>query len=94
VEGLRDDDDLSIAIVWDKVFGVDHFGQRRRGFAHEVVYLDGSSGAISTAKWPQFAMEQREKLAKLIAERGTNGPPIRWSDEETLGTNWFPVPKQ
>jgi hypothetical protein len=39
-------------------------------------------------------MEQREMLAKLIVSRPTNSPPIRWSDEESLGTNWFPAPKQ
>lgn len=91
VEGLRQDDDPMIAAAWDKVVGIDHFGQRRRGFAREVVYLDGSAAGISMKNWPQFALEQREKLALLIVSRPTNAPPIRWSDEETLGTNRFPL---
>ncbi|MSU58505.1 MAG: hypothetical protein EXS35_10060 [Pedosphaera sp.] len=93
VEGLRRGDDQTIAVVWDKVFGIDHFGQRRRGLAHEVIFLAGNNWAVSMEEWPKFAMEQREKIAKVIATRPTNSPPIRWSDEVTLGTNWFPAAK-
>jgi len=93
VEGLREGDDPGIAVVWDKAWGLGHNGQRIRGFGREIILLDGDHSGKLLKEWPAFAMEQREKLAKVIAERGTNGPPIRWSDEETLGTNWFPRPK-
>jgi len=93
VEGLQTNDDPQIALAWDKVFGLGHNGQRIRGLAHEVILVDGSRKGIAMKEWPKFAQEQREKLAKVIASRPTNSPPIRWSDEETLGTNWFPVPK-
>jgi hypothetical protein len=72
---------------------VGHDGRRIRGFGREVVFSDGFDGVIMLQDWPRFAMEQREKIAALIKSRGTNAPPIRWSDEETLGTNRFPVPK-
>ena len=94
VEGLRSDDGKEVAMAWDKVFGLGHNGQRIRGLAHEVIMADGSLKGVAMKEWPKFAMEQREKLAALIALRGTNAPPIRWSDEDSLGTNWFPVPKQ
>ena len=93
VEGLNENDDPSIAVVWDKAWGLGHNGQRIRGFGREIILTDGSNRGILVRDWPKFAFEQRAKLAKLIAARGTNGPPIRWSDEESLGTNWFPVPK-
>jgi hypothetical protein len=93
VEGLAATNDPTIAIIWDKSWGLGHNGQRIRKFGREVIYVNGSTAAKLTQDWPKFAMEQRAKLAKLIAERGTNGPPIRWSDEESLGTNWFPRPK-
>jgi len=93
VEGLSATNDATIAIGWDKSWGLGHNGQRIRKFGREVIYLNSSTEAKLINDWPKFAMEQREKLAKIIAARGTNGPPIRWSDEETLGTNWFPRPK-
>jgi len=93
VEGLSTNDSSQLAIAWDKSWGVGHDGRRIRGFGREVVYTDGSDGVILFENWPKFAMEQRDKLTKLIAARETNGPPIRWSDEESLGTNWFPRPK-
>lgn len=92
VEGLSTNDP-SIAIAWDKSWGLGYNGQRIRKFGREVIYADGSTVAKLIKDWPQFAADQQEKIAKVIAERGTNGPPIRWSDEETLGTNWFPQPK-
>lgn len=94
IEGLRDDDDPTIAVVWDKAWGLGHNGQRIRGFARAIVLLDGSHSGKMLKDWPQFATEQREKIAKVIASRPSGNPPIRWSDEETLGTNWFSAPKQ
>lgn len=92
VEGLREADDPQIAVVWDKVVGLGHHGERRRGLMHEVVLLDGSMQYISKARWPQFVTEQKEMLTKVIASRESNAPPIRWSDEATLGPNRFPAP--
>ncbi len=94
VEGLNEKDDSEIAIVWDKAWGLGHNGQRIRGFAHEVAFVDGTTKGIALKEWPKFAMEQREKLAKVIASRTNGAPPIRWSDEDTLGTNWFPLLKR
>ena len=93
IEGLREDDDPTIAVVWDKPWGLGHNGQRIRGLGRSIVLLDCVKSGIMLKDWPKFAMEQREKIAKVIASRTNDDPPIRWSDEETLGTNWFPVPK-
>ncbi len=89
VEGLRTNDDPQIAIAWDKIFGLGHNGQRIRGLAHEVILVNGERKGIAMKEWPKFALEQRERLAKVIASRPTNAPSIRWSDVETLGTNRF-----
>lgn len=91
VEGLRDTDDHEIAIAWDKAWGLGHNGQRIRGFGREVILVDGSHRGILNKDWPKFALEQREKLAKVMAYREADDPPVRWSDEESLGPNQFPA---
>lgn len=56
---------------------------------HEAMFLDGCTSFITKSEWPQFVKEQKEKLERAIASQGTNDPPIRWSDEATLGPNRF-----
>ena len=87
VEGLRETDDPQIAVAWDKVEGLWHNGNRRRGLMHEVICLDGSISFIKRSHWPKFVAEQRDKLAAVKASRESNAPPICWSDEATLGPN-------
>lgn len=87
VEGLRDDDDDRIPIAWDKVVGLGHNGQRRSDIMHEVILLDGSHQFIPKQKWPEFVANEKRLLANLMKFRDSNAPPIRWSDEESLGPN-------
>jgi hypothetical protein len=94
VEGLRMDDDPQIMVAWDKVVGLWHNGDRRRGLMHEVVFLDDSMSFIAKTNWPAFVAEQKQMLAKVIASRESNSPPIRWSDEATLGPNRQPPAPQ
>jgi hypothetical protein len=89
VEGLRSDDDSAIAVAWDKVRGLGHNGQRRAGKTREIILLDCSHTEIPEASWSQFMVDQKKKLETIITSRATNSPAIRWSDEESLGTNWF-----
>jgi hypothetical protein len=86
IEGLRDDDDPQIAVAWDKAEGLGHNGQRWPDTMHEVVLISGTE-FISKKSWPQFLVDQKKRLAEVIASRGSNAPPIRWSDVESLGTN-------
>jgi hypothetical protein len=92
VEGLREDDPQTLAIAWDKVVGLDHNGRFHKHLQCEVVMLDGSAQQIPKAAWPKFCAQQRELIAKVVAERTTNDPAIRWSDEAALGPNKFPAP--
>ena len=92
VEGLHQEDSPSLAIVWDRVTGVNHFGQWSKSLRCEVTLVDGSQQQISVKKWPEFIQQQKELLAETMANRPSNSPPIRWSDEETLGPNKFPPP--
>ncbi len=87
VEGLRESDDPEIAVLWDKVTGLWHNGNRKGWVMHEVVLLDGSMQFVSREKWPDFVQRQRQLLAETIAKRTKAEPPIRWSDEATLGPN-------
>lgn len=89
VEGLHVDDDPDVAVAWDKVTGLGHNGERRRGFMHEVVFLGGYTEFITKSAWTEFVNKQKEKLERVIASRCTNDPPIQWSDEATLGPNRF-----
>jgi len=87
VEGLRDDDDPQIIVAWDKAIGLSHNGQRKDGLMHEVIRVDGLDELIGKERWPEFIADQKKRLAQLIASRDSNAPPIRWSDEESLGPN-------
>lgn len=87
VEGLREGDDPRLAVLWDKVTGLGHNGDRVRGTLHEVVFLDGSERFIMREGWPAFMAEQKQLLAEVMAQRTKADPPIRWSDEAALGPN-------
>lgn len=89
VEGLREGDSPEIAVAWDKVIGLGHNGQRVRGMMHEVILLDGSHPNVTKQDWPDFIANQKRLLEQTIASRNSNAPPIRWSDEESLGPNRF-----
>ena len=87
VEGLQKDDSPQLAVAWDRVTGVNHFGQWSKELQCEIVRLDGSTDHIPVKAWPEFVEQQKKLLAETAANRSTNSPPIRWSDEETLGPN-------
>jgi hypothetical protein len=87
IEGLRNDDPPEIAIAWDKVVGLGHNGERGIGLMHEVVNLGGSTFFISKKAWPEFLVNEKKFLTDVIHSRSSNAPPIRWSDEESLGPN-------
>lgn len=87
VEGLWTNDSGDIAILWDKVRGYDHNARRVSNLAHEVITMDGSMHYILKKDWAEFTQRQRQLLAEAVANRPLNSPPIRWSDEETLGPN-------
>ena len=87
VEGLRRDDDSELALVRDKVSGLNHNGRLSPGLEHEAIMVGGSVALIMTSKWMSFVEDQKRRLAATAAARPTNSPPIRWSDEATLGPN-------
>lgn len=86
IEGLRDDDDPQLAVAWDKAEGLGHNGQRWPDTMHEVVLISGTE-FITKKSWPEFIADQKKRLADVITSRGSNAPPILWSDEESLGPN-------
>lgn len=72
VEGLRDDDNPEIAIVWDKI-GLGHNGDRLKSGGHEVLFVDRTSHLISGIEWEAFLLRQKELLAQRAF--ATNQPP-------------------
>lgn len=93
IEGLRKDDDPQMALAWDKAWGLGHNGQRVRGLGHIVILVGGEERAVALQEWPKYAMDLREKLDRIRQSRATNAPSIRWSDVESLGTNWVSTVK-
>jgi hypothetical protein len=63
VEGLRKDDDPRLGLVWDKVAGLGHNGNRWFGGGRVVIFVDGSMRRISGEEWPAFLVEQERLLA-------------------------------
>jgi hypothetical protein len=91
IEGLNERDDSSeIAVIWDKVEGLGHDGDYHPTLAHEILLLDGSINQIDKREWPAFVEHQKQLLAATMAKRSQRDPPIRWSDEATLGPNVNP----
>ena len=60
VEGLREDSDSRLMLLWDKVGGLGHNGQRMDG-GREVVFVDHSAKYIHGPEWPAL-LAQQEKL--------------------------------
>jgi hypothetical protein len=60
VEGLSEDSDPRLLLLWDKV-GLGHNGQRLPDGGHEVVFVDHSVKQLSGAEWRAVFAEQ-EKL--------------------------------
>ena len=91
VEGLSESDEPMLAVVWDKVSGLGHNGDSQPSVAHEIVHLDGSTRLILKRDWPDFVVEQKRRIAEAYRKRKPGDPPIRWSDEATLGPNLKPA---
>jgi hypothetical protein len=62
VEGLTQNDDRRIAILWDKV-GLGHNGERHGDGGREVLFVGGERRWIARADWAAFMQEQEELLA-------------------------------
>jgi hypothetical protein len=75
VEGLTQNDDSRIAILWDKV-GLGHFGERHIDGSREVLFLGGERRIISRAEWPAFLQEQERLLARRDEASKRGGPVL------------------
>jgi hypothetical protein len=61
VEGLSENSDPKLLLIWDKV-GLAHNGQRLPDGGHEVVFVDHSAKQLSGAEW-RAALAEQEKLS-------------------------------
>jgi hypothetical protein len=73
VEGLRRDDDLDLALFWDKV-GLGHNGERLGGGDHYVHFVNGRNEFIEGAKWEDFLQEQRKLLKRRTEKKAKKAP--------------------
>jgi hypothetical protein len=62
VEGLRLDDDPSLALFWDKI-GLGHNGERLSEPGHTVFFLSGDYQFIPIAEWEKFQTQQQRLYA-------------------------------
>ena len=75
VEGLTLADDGRLAVIWDKVAGLEHNGMRCPAGGHEVLFLNGSREFVSEAEWPQF-LQRQEQLMEARTEAAKKRLPI------------------
>jgi hypothetical protein len=68
VEGLNTNDDLSLAILWDKTPGFDHNSRRTGRGGREVAFLDGHSEWLSDETFSNLMARQAELLAQRNAK--------------------------
>lgn len=59
VEGLNESDSPEMPILWDRVPGLGHNGQRIRDNGREVLFVDGHTEWISGARWADFLSRQQ-----------------------------------
>ena len=72
-EGLTQNDDRRLALLWDKV-GLGHNGERYPDGSRQVVFVGCEVRMVSGAEWPKFLEEQRELLSKRDAAAVRGGP--------------------
>ncbi|MBI3408545.1 MAG: hypothetical protein HY040_09345 [Planctomycetes bacterium] len=63
VDGLTTDDDPRIGVVWDKVAGLGHFGQRLADGGRNVILVSGAFRYVPASEWDEFMAEQQRLLA-------------------------------
>ena len=73
VQGLSEENNPQIAILWDKKSnpGGDHFRRPWGPLLREVSLLDGSMQVIREKDWPHFASNQVELLVQAGLDRAT-----------------------
>lgn len=64
VEGLRNDDDVRLALFWDKA-GLGHNGERLSGGGHIVHFVRGDQRHVPAAEWDDFLSQQALLRATL-----------------------------
>lgn len=69
--GFREDDDFSLAIIWERQPGIGFNGKRSSG--HCVGFADGTSRQIPTSRWIAFVAEQERLRRAILATRSENG---------------------
>jgi hypothetical protein len=64
VEGLTRRHDRRLGLLWDKVAGLGHWGQRLSDGARNVLLVDGQFRYVPDAEWDAFLEEQAELLRR------------------------------
>jgi hypothetical protein len=73
VEGLTQNDDPRLALVWDKV-GLGHNGERLPNGGHSVWRVLPGEEVIPESEWPKF-LEEQERLMATRTEAAKKGLP-------------------
>jgi hypothetical protein len=73
VDGLTQNDDSRLAILWDKA-GLGHNGERNPTGGREVIFVGGHEERIPHEKWPKFLQEQELLMASRDEFAVKGGP--------------------
>jgi hypothetical protein len=83
ISGLRTDDDLRIAVLWESASGICQNGAPTSNNSRPVLLLNRAITNISADIWPEFLKEQEELWRTTIASR--QGKPRRLRRPHPLG---------
>jgi hypothetical protein len=73
VEGVNHDADSTIAIFWSKS-SIGHTGKNLHG-GHQVGFNDGHVEVVRAERWEAFLAEQKELVARYVAEKSQKAEP-------------------
>jgi len=65
VQGLRDTDDASLAVLWESKSGLSSDGKNYHANGHAVIFLNATRKQIPESDWANF-LEQQARLRQLV----------------------------
>jgi len=73
VQGLREDDGLDLAILWERRGGIAPNGRTDPTGGHAVMFISGEIKQISGEKWSAFLKNQEVLRQQAVDGRGKKG---------------------
>jgi hypothetical protein len=69
VQGLKDNDDPNLAILWDSQAGLFSDGKKDPSGGHAVLFLSGKIKQVPVSDWTNFLEQQKQLLKSLSLQQ-------------------------